>query len=349
MQPTSGDALRYAHRWREMEGIRMRIGVIGPVGREEFAENAADALRRMGHAVTQLGPAQPSHRHRFIHNIAGLAWQAMSQLDERAQRRISRAAADAECEVIVNIDLRLMPETVKHLKSGGARVVFWFPDTVSHLARQLMVLAPYDALFFKEPHIVELLQANLGLPVYYLPEACNPRWHRPVGPAGTEPYLVVAGTMYPVRVRLLERLMAKGIPLKLYGVGIPRWVGETTLRTALVGRYISHEEKARVFRSSAGVLNTMHPGEVAGVNGRLFQAAGCGAAVLSEFRPKLPEVFALDEEVLAFRDFGELVDQATRLLNEAGLTARLGDAAARRAHRDHTYDARLATILKEVS
>jgi hypothetical protein len=327
----------------------MRIGVIGPIGREEFAENAADALRRMGHVVTQLGPAQPSHRNRHVHNVAMLAWEAMPGLDERSQHRIAQAASAAECEVIVNIDLRVMPETVRRLKLGGARVVFWFPDTVSHLARQLMVLAPYDALFFKEPHIVELLRAHLGLPAYYLPEACNPRWHRPSGLAGTEPYLVVAGTMYPVRVRLLERLMAKGIPLKLYGVGIPRWVGESPTRAALAGRYVSREDKARVFRSAAGVLNTMHPGEVAGVNGRLFQAAGCGAAVLSEFRPKLPEVFALDDEVLAFRDFDELVDQATRLLNETGLTARLGDAAARRAHRDHTYDARLATILQKVS
>jgi spore maturation protein CgeB len=303
----------------------------------------------MGHVVTQLGPAQSSHHNRHIHNVAMLAWEAMPGLDERSQRRITQAASAAECEIIINIDLRVMPETVRRLKLGGARVVFWFPDTVAHLARQLMVLAPYDALFFKEPHIVELLRAHLGLPAYYLPEACNPRWHRPSGPAGTEPYLVAAGTMYPVRVRLLERLMAKGIPLKLYGVGIPRWVGESPTRAALAGRYVSREDKARVFRSAAGVLNTMHPGEVAGVNGRLFQAAGCGAAVLSEFRPKLPEVFALDDEVLAFRDFDELVDQATRLLNETGLTARLGDAAARRAHRDHTYDARLATILQKVS
>ena len=53
--------------------------------------------------------------------------------------------------------------------------------------------------------------------------------------------------------------------------------------------------------------------------------------------------------MLAFRDFDDLVDQASRLLNEAGVTTRLGDAAARRAHRDHTYDLRVATILEKVS
>ena len=155
--------------------------------------------------------------------------------------------------------------------------------------------------------------------------------------------------MYPSRVRLLDRLIAKGIPLRLYGGGFPRWIGETACRAAHTGRYITREEKARVFRSAAGVLNTMQPGEVNGVNARLFEAAGCGAAVLTEFRPTVPELFAVGKEVLAFHDFDDLVEQATRLLSERGLTARLGDAAAQRAHRDHTYDLRVTAILEKLS
>jgi spore maturation protein CgeB len=242
-----------------------------------------------------------------------------------------------------------MPVVVSQLRRAGVRVVFWFPDPVTSLGRALMLLAPYDALFFKEPHLVERLRATIDLPVYYLPEACNPRWHRPMGPAGTEPYLVVAGNMYPSRVRLLERLIAKGIPLKLYGPGFPRWMGETTARGAHTGRRVYYEEKARIFRSAAAVLNTIHPAEIAGVNGRLFQATGSGAAVLTEFRPVVPDLFTVGDEVLVYHGFDDLIDQATRLLNEAGLTARLGDAATRRAHRDHTYDRRLTTILEQVS
>jgi spore maturation protein CgeB len=63
----------------------------------------------------------------------------------------------------------------------------------------------------------------------------------------------------------------------------------------------------------------------------------------------VPELFAVGDEVLAFRDFDELVGQATRLLNETSLTARRGAAAARRAHRDHTYELRVAAILEKVS
>lgn len=327
----------------------MRIGVIGPTGREEVAENIADALRCGGHEVTQLGPAHPSHRDSRVRTAAMLTRMAMHRLDERSQRRIAQSALEAECEVVINIDLRLAPSAVGELRRNGVKSAFWFPDPVSHLMRQLMVLAPYDALFFKEPHIVDLLKSNLGLPAFYLPEACSPRWHRPTVQAGTEPYLVVPGTMYPIRIKLLERLLDKGIPLRLYGVGIPRWIGETVTRRSMVDGYVSLDEKARVYRSAAGVLNTMHPGEVAGVNGRLFQAAGCGAAVLTEFRPALPELFEVGDEVLAFHDFDEIVAQATRLLNEDGLTARLGDAAAQRAHHDHTYEHRLDVILERLS
>ena len=155
--------------------------------------------------------------------------------------------------------------------------------------------------------------------------------------------------MYPYRVRILERLISKGIPIKVYGVGVPRWIGDTPTRVAYAGKYITREEKARVFRSAIGVLNTMHPAEVSDLNDRLFEAASCGVAVLTEFRPTLPGAFAIGDEILAFHDFDELLDQATRLLNEKGLTARLGDAAAHRAHRDHTFDKRLAVILDELS
>jgi spore maturation protein CgeB len=320
------------------------------MGIDRFADNVGDALGRAGHVVTLLGPAHPRHRSRLITGSAMLARKALPCLDDQAQQRIARNALHAGCEVIISLDARLTPHTVTRLRrDGGARVAFWFPDHVSNLGRQQMLLGPYDAIFFKEPHIVDRLRSTLDLPVYYLPQACNPRWHRPLVAAGTEPYLVIAGNMYPSRVRLLDRLIEKGIPLRLYGGGFPPWLGDAPARAVHTGRCVFGEDKARVFRSAAGVLNTMHPAEVAGVNSRLFEAAGCGAAVLTEFRPTVPELFDIGDEVLAFRDFDELIDQATRLLTDTGLTAQLGDAAARRAHRDHTYDLRVATILEKLS
>jgi spore maturation protein CgeB len=280
--------------------------------------------------------------------LADYSLQVLPRLEKRLQWGIVRAAEDAGCDLVISVDARLIPEAVAALRRNGARVALWFPDAMLNLGRALMLIAPYDALFFKEPHLVDRLRAMLDLPVYYLPEGCNPRCHRPAVPAGTEPHLVIAGNMYPSRVRLIERLLAKGIPVTSYGGAIPRWIGDSPVRDTH-GRPILADEKARVYRSAVGVLNNLHPAEVEGVNARLFEAAGSGAAVLTEFRPALPDLFAVGEELLAFRNFDELVAQASRLLHEPGLTERLGDAAARRAHRDHTIAQRVATIIEKIA
>jgi hypothetical protein len=325
----------------------MRIGVVGPASPDSFADNIVTALADMGHAPVPLGPLYARHGH-YTSAVKLAVRNALPALDERAQRRVTTAALRAGCEIVINTDQGLMPAIVRDLRRAGVKAALWFPDHVMSMGRQFMLLAPYDAVFVKEPHIVNTLGPLLGKPLFYLPQACNPRWHRPLVPVGTEPYLVIAGNMYPSRMLLLERLLAAGVPLRLYGGGFPRWIGRTPLRAVHAGRPVFGEEKARVFRSAAGVLNTMYPAEIAGVNLRLFEAAGCGAAVLTEFRPTVPDLFAAGDEVLTFRDFDELVDQARRLLNDGGLSAKLGDAAAARAHHSHTYQQRLTVILEKL-
>jgi spore maturation protein CgeB len=327
----------------------MRIGIAGPTGTDMFAAGICDGLRDLGHTVTALGPVRRQRRTRLARGLVELACEADQRRDLRSQWHLVRAARAASCELVVSVDARLHPAVVSQFKADGARVALWFPDALCNLGRAVMLLAPYDALFFKEPHLVDRVRAMLGLPAHYLPQAANPRLHRPCGPAGTGPCLVLAGNMYPSRTRLLERLADKGIPLALYGAPMSRWLADSPVAKLHAGRPVFGEEKARLFRSAAGVLNNLHPAEVSGVNTRLFEAAASGAAVLTEYRPTLPSLFTPGEEVLAFHDFDELVGQAQRLLAEPGLTQQLGDAAARRAHRDHTYANRLAVLLETMS
>jgi spore maturation protein CgeB len=326
----------------------MRIGVIGPTWTDSFAANIVDGLRALGQDPVAVGTSVSSG-DRYTSAATMAVKHLLPAFDERGQRRIARAAAAAECDVVINVEQRLMPSAVREMRQNGIKVGIWFPDAVLNMGRQLMLLAPYDALFVKEPHVVDRLRSVLDMPLFYLPQACNPRLHRPLTTPGTEPYLVIAGNMYPSRIRLLERLQANGFPLRLYGGPFPRWVGDTPLREVHTGQVVLGDDKARVFGSAAAVLNTMHPAEINGVNSRLFEAAGCGAAVLTEFRPTLPDLFSVGDEVLAFGNFDELAAQATRLLAEPVLSAKLGVAAATRAHESHTFEKRLAVILEKLS
>jgi spore maturation protein CgeB len=326
----------------------VRIGIVGAVHPDSFAANIISALSAMQHDPVSLGSSLVAGG-RNASRAAAAVRNLVPALEERAQRQIVRLALETECEIVINLEQRLLQDTVHELRANGMKVALWFTDAIVNMWRQMMLLASYDAIFVKEPHLADRLRCLLDLPVSYLPEACNPRWHRPLIPQGNERHLVIAGNMYPSRIRLLERLTARGIPLRLYGADFPRWAGKTPLREIHTGRVVFGEEKARVFRSAAGVLNNLHPAEIHGVNARLFEATGCGAAVLTEFRPTLPDLFDIGEQVLAFRDFSELVTQANRLVDDPGLSAKLGDAAALRAHESHTYEKRLNVILEKLT
>jgi spore maturation protein CgeB len=95
-------------------------------------------------------------------------------------------------------------------------------------------------------------------------------------------------------------------------------------------------------------MNNLHPAEMTGVNARLFEATGAGAAVLCERRPELENLFDIQNEVVPFTDFSELVDRVKALLDDPALTRKVGDAATIRAHADHTYTIRLNIMLERL-
>jgi spore maturation protein CgeB len=325
--------------------MSLRVGVVGSLVEDSFADNILSAFAQMGHEPVVLGPAVPQGGP----TATASAWTFLSRfvtIAETYQRRLVATAVRREVDVVVSTHAALSPSAVASLKSTGCKVAFWFPDSVANLDRQLMLAADYDALFFKDPRLVERLRNLSDAPVHYLPEACNPAWHQSQERTKVHPVVVVAGNLYLSRVLLLERLHRAGVPLALYGPGFPRWVRGFEVQRLPVLPHVYRHEKARVFRTAAAVLNNLHPAEMDSVNCRLFEAAGCGAVVLCEDRPVLAQVFEPNQEVLTFATFDELMDHIHAVLKDPDRATRIGDAAARKAHAAHTYQHRLTELLR---
>jgi spore maturation protein CgeB len=87
------------------------------------------------------------------------------------------------------------------------------------------------------------------------------------------------------------------------------------------------------------------------VKGRLFQGAGAGAMVLTDYYPELDEMFDVGREVVAFRfgDTNELREKLTWFLSHDSERERIAHAGLARAHREHTFSARIQQILAHVS
>ncbi|MDX2377636.1 glycosyltransferase [Microbacterium sp. LRZ72] len=299
----------------------------------------------MGHEVAMAGAVRPPLRGRRLNNALEVAGERFAELDRRRQYHLIRRERQFKPDLIITLDRRIHPWVVKELKSGGARVALWFPDAVSNLGRHDMFLAPYDRFFFKNPRLVDQLSRVHQLPVSYLPEAANSDWHRSSEPYGADEVVVIAGNIHPTRAILIDHLVQAGLPVVVYGSRPPKWVEFQSVTQAHTARFIARREKASIFRRARVVLNNLHPAEYAGMNCRLFEAAASGAAVLTEVRPGLEDLFELNREVIPFGSLDELVVQCHRLLSDPSAGRATGDAAAYRAHREHTYEQRLGEML----
>ena len=319
-----------------------RVGVVGPAAEDDFAANILAGLDELGIEAVSLGqPAPPIRRRRRRAITQSL--MRHPRLGPLIERSIVRRARETEVDLVITV-VSLTPETVRALRSTGARVALWFPDAVANLGALWMFNAPYDGLFFKEPALVRRLNALLDLPVHYLPEACNPRIHRPVESAEAAGKVAVVGNLHPIRARLLERLASDGVPLAIYGA--PEHAAlHQSLRSFHAGRYVRGLEKSAVFGSAAAVLNNLHPAEIEGMNCRLFEAAGAGGAVVCEHRPELENLFKLGDEVVGFESYEELREALRFLLDDHAVGRRLGTAASHRALADHSYTKRLSILL----
>ena len=123
----------------------MRVGVTGPMWPDSFATNVIDALSAMRHDPVSIGSSYSLGGPRTTHVVSAIRG-ALPGLDERAQQRVARCALDRECEIVINLESRLMPSVVSQLRSNGVKVALWFTDAMLSMWRQMMLLARYDAV-----------------------------------------------------------------------------------------------------------------------------------------------------------------------------------------------------------
>ena len=325
------------------------IGIVGPIFKDSKASNIVQALNGLGEQVLALGsPGRINRRSRFANLADKLVFSEMS-LATLVQKSVVEKAIESNCELVINIDQRLTPDIVRQLKKAGISVVFWFSDAFGSMdAKQNMFGAPYDAVFLKDAFMVNKLQSILDIPVYFLPEACNPQVHKPIGNYGELDQVIIAGSLYPYRVKLLKNLVKHDVPLAIFGPKPPQWVQANDLLSHHAGFEIRQEKKAELFHRSKVVLNPNHPFDYRTTNARLFEATACGGVCITEMTESLPDLFEIGKEVLAYNSFDEMLSLIFKVLNDIDYGNQVASAAVLRAHSDHTFAHRVREILNVI-
>lgn len=342
----------------------MRIVVLGPQYSDCLPKNVLVTLQDMGYEVYSVDERTLllSGRlpERFFSTI-GVRIRAVETLLTRSFPRFETYVYDRLCRTVesYNPDLIIThsggipPRAIRKMKrETGATIVCWFPDHPGNIGRGYLLAGAYDALFAKDKYLVQLVRNNLGQKAYYLPECCQPRWHRRVELTEEEKRfygcdLTIAGNLYWYRASIFEHFI-EDYDVKLWGPPMPKWL-QSPIRRVHQNRYVGELEKAKAFNAAKIVLNTFQPGEFRGVNVRVFETAGCGAFQICEYRPEIEELFILGKEIVVFHSIADLKEKIDYYLEHPQERQRIADAAYKRAHKDHTYEKRLQTMLDIVT
>ncbi|MEI2720419.1 MAG: glycosyltransferase [Gemmatimonadales bacterium] len=303
-------------------------------GPNAHAAQRRRALERLGLRVTTFDlSAKPSIFERM----------RVGDLPRRLERALDEAAPDL---VLTFGSAQLDEPLVDRLRGRSrARWITWMPDDLRTAYEASVLARPYDQIYAVGTDVAAEVADRLGRTVDVLSVAADPSVYRPIRTKDQyRANVVFAGAATPRRERLLGELVEFG--LALWG---PGW-RQTSLRDYCRGEATSTGEYVRAYAGATVAVNIHHvavegdPREAA-CNQRLFELAAMGAAQVVDERGDLARSFEAGEEVLPFRDSGELRNHVRELIENPAEAERLGQAARARALRDHTYMHRMRQLL----
>jgi spore maturation protein CgeB len=323
---------------------------------EALPDYLAAALLRLGHRVTLFDHRRGPVPGRLRRALPGLEAFDRQKLNQSFVRAVRRARADL---VVVNQGMRLLPETIRALRSSGVRCINWFSDYPAEFELGLFAAPAYDAFYLGSSFAAARHREAGHTQAAWLPFACDPEVHRPPlqgdpppprPPAGR---VVLVGSHYPERQVLLRYLA--GLPVDVFGPGWERAQGDPHVAPMIRGGALRPAAWRGLFSGAAAVLNIHYgafgpvaaSGEMA--NTRLFEVAACGGAQVVDRRADVLQLFRDGEEIAGFSSGDELRAQVTSLLADPDRGRRLGRAARARALASHTYLDRARVLLGEAA
>jgi spore maturation protein CgeB len=203
----------------------------------------------------------------------------------------------------------------------------------------------YDLIVTSLPNFVQRFEQR-GIRTFYNQLGFAPNVLASVPQTERDIAVTFVGTLsshHTGRIRLLENL-AKRTSLNIWGMGIEEVAEDSPIRSCYRGQAWGRE-MFTIFCRSQIVIN-QHIG-IAGDfanNMRLYEATGCGAALVTDRKVNLQELFDVGSEVVDYGDPAECLARIEGLLDEPSRCAEIGAKGQARTCSGHTYVQRTAEL-----
>jgi SAM-dependent methyltransferase len=203
-------------------------------------------------------------------------------------------------------------------------------------------LAGFDIIFSSFPHFAERFR-RMGITSYYQPLAFDPRVLDAIE-YGVKKYDVTfVGGMSPAHGKGQEFLdkLSRLVRLECWGYGAESLTVDSPLRQRHHGEVWSLDMFTTLAQSRITVNRHLDVAENYANNMRLFEATGCGAMLVTDYKDNLNELFEVGSEVVAYRTPEEAASLIAYYLQHPQDAQQIARNGQQRTLRDHTYARRM--------
>lgn len=303
-----------------------------------------EALRDLGHTVRVLDFHSQWHE-RLLDKISIASTEEKSSVNKRIRHVIEATKPDVFL-TLFGFDVSI--ETLNWLRNKNIPTACWWINDPFQFERSARKAGQYDFLFSNSAGSTEAYQAAGIQNAFFLPTACHTALHHSVEPM--QEYrceICFAGDWSLLREQLLLKLHDR-FDLRIFGPWGKKLALDSPLRPRLTEGFFTPTAMTAMFNSASVVLNlhTWFGKFDHGVNPRLFEASGCGAVQLVDRKREIPDLFSVENEIFLYESLEDVAFVARDILAlHADTRHAVGLAAQAKAHTEHTYKNRMATLL----
>ncbi len=202
-----------------------------------------------------------------------------------------------------------------------------------------------DIIISSFPHFVDRFRKD-GITSYYQPLAFEQRVldKVPINNYEMRPIeCSFVGGLSPHHSKgygLLE-FLAREVPIRFWGYGADRLPEDSAIRGRHHGE-VWGEDMFRILSASKITINRhIDVAENNANNMRLFEATGCGALLITDYKDNLSDLFEIGKEVVAYRSPEECVALVRYYLAHPDRAAAIAKAGQEKTLREHSYGLRM--------
>lgn len=295
-------------------------------------------LKNMGHNVIIFNYGSHGLYPRLLKKLSRASF--LDYIDRKLIRSVNKFKPDIFLTVF-GFDHR--KTILKKIKFKGVATICWWLNDPFQIKRSMKQASFYDYYFTNSKGSLKEYQKADIKNVFYLPVGSFPEVHRKFNKMTDVHDISFAGDWSPAREKILFEL-AKDFNISIFGPWKKKLNKNSPLnKYILQNGFFSADEMVNIFNSSKVVLNihTWFGQWDHGLNPRVFEANGCGAFQISDYKEEISELYEPDKEIVLYKDITELKEKLSYFLKHPKNSSYIAEMGLMRTLKEHTYEQRL--------